>query len=249
MSLKWRVVVRMIGFIISWVSHALLITLAHRWYSAISLLHQLQFTVAHALGFSVSTSRFPATDLDTQTVTVSLQFLHMKKIFQSHKSSHGDELSSSTSLHFTCNCHFQQRTHFRTDFENSCELVHILNWTAYSLSHKPWSLTCGIVYCCMWCLGGHVTPPYCCAIQHLQQRLETRGEKRSEGRGKLRSLLLCNHVSRYQHFNSSHMGNYAPIYFFNKDFCLKVVVCKVCEYCFLEYDFTYWAAGQKSIVA
>jgi hypothetical protein len=56
--------------------HSLLgvITLTHRQYSAISCLHQLQFTVAHALGFSVSTSRFPATDLDAQTVTV----LHSK---------------------------------------------------------------------------------------------------------------------------------------------------------------------------
>jgi hypothetical protein len=32
-------------------------------------LHHLQFTVAHALGFSVSTSRLLATDLNTETST------------------------------------------------------------------------------------------------------------------------------------------------------------------------------------
>jgi hypothetical protein len=34
-------------------------------YSVISHLHTLQSTVAHALGFSISTSRLLATDLDT----------------------------------------------------------------------------------------------------------------------------------------------------------------------------------------
>jgi hypothetical protein len=35
---------------------------SYRW------LHNLQFTVAHALGFSVSTSRLLATDLNTGTI-------------------------------------------------------------------------------------------------------------------------------------------------------------------------------------
>jgi hypothetical protein len=35
--------------------------------SAIADSHNLQFTVAHALGFSVSTSRLLATDLNTET--------------------------------------------------------------------------------------------------------------------------------------------------------------------------------------
>jgi hypothetical protein len=45
------------------ITHSLVITLKYRQYRAISSLHQLQFTVAHALGFPVSISRFPATDL------------------------------------------------------------------------------------------------------------------------------------------------------------------------------------------
>jgi hypothetical protein len=49
-------------------------------YSVIADLHTFQFTIAHALGFSVSTSHILATDLNTGTVTsnhyeVFLQFL------------------------------------------------------------------------------------------------------------------------------------------------------------------------------
>jgi hypothetical protein len=58
----------MIGFIGTLVT----ISLNHiyyRQYSAIADLHTLQFTNAHALGFSVSTSRHLATDLNTETIT------------------------------------------------------------------------------------------------------------------------------------------------------------------------------------
>jgi hypothetical protein len=44
--------------------HYALITLK---YSAIADLHNFQFTVAHALGFSIFTSRLLATDLNTET--------------------------------------------------------------------------------------------------------------------------------------------------------------------------------------
>jgi hypothetical protein len=51
-------------------------TMAVQFY--VSHLHTLQSTAAHALGFSVSTSRLPATDLYTQTVAVlTLQILHV----------------------------------------------------------------------------------------------------------------------------------------------------------------------------
>jgi hypothetical protein len=52
------------------VTHSVVITLTHRQYGAVSHLHRLQFTVAHALGFSVHTSHLPGTDVDAQTVTV-----------------------------------------------------------------------------------------------------------------------------------------------------------------------------------
>jgi hypothetical protein len=56
------------------VTHSLVITLKYRQYSAISRLHNLQFTIAHTLGFSLSTSHLLATDLNTETITV----LHSK---------------------------------------------------------------------------------------------------------------------------------------------------------------------------
>jgi hypothetical protein len=43
------------------------VSLSYIPYSAIAYLHTFQFTVAHALGFSVSTSRLLATDLNTET--------------------------------------------------------------------------------------------------------------------------------------------------------------------------------------
>jgi hypothetical protein len=56
----------MIGFISSWLHTHSLITLTQWQYSAVSHLHQLQSTVAHALGLSIHTSRLLATDLDAQ---------------------------------------------------------------------------------------------------------------------------------------------------------------------------------------
>jgi hypothetical protein len=53
----------MIGFIGTSVTSSL----NHSYYSAIADLHNLQFTVAYALGFSVSTSRLLATDFNTET--------------------------------------------------------------------------------------------------------------------------------------------------------------------------------------
>jgi hypothetical protein len=47
---------------------SLLITLK---YNDIADLHTFQFTVTHALGFSVFTSRLLATDLNTETITSS----------------------------------------------------------------------------------------------------------------------------------------------------------------------------------
>jgi hypothetical protein len=58
---KYRVLVRMIGFI----STSVTISLNYNQCSDIADLHILQFNVAHALGFSVFTSRLLATELST----------------------------------------------------------------------------------------------------------------------------------------------------------------------------------------
>jgi hypothetical protein len=70
-SLIRRVLIRMIGFIRTWVTHSRLITLTHRQYSTIAHLHTLQTTVAYALGFPVSTIRFPAADLNTDYKSIT----------------------------------------------------------------------------------------------------------------------------------------------------------------------------------
>jgi hypothetical protein len=62
---EWRIPVRMIGFIGTLVT----ISLNHIQYSDIADLHTLRFTVAHALGLSVFTSRLLATDLNRETST------------------------------------------------------------------------------------------------------------------------------------------------------------------------------------
>jgi hypothetical protein len=62
---KERVLIRMTGFI----STSVTISFNYNKYSAITDLYNLQFTVAHALGFLVSTSRLLITDLNTETRT------------------------------------------------------------------------------------------------------------------------------------------------------------------------------------
>jgi hypothetical protein len=96
---KWRILVRMTGFINSLVTHTLLITFKlHRRYSAIADLHTFQFTVAHTLGFSVSISRLLATDLHTETST-QIATIITPEIFQSHfTSSQADLLYSFVDL-------------------------------------------------------------------------------------------------------------------------------------------------------
>jgi hypothetical protein len=55
----------MIGFVGTSVTSSL----NHTYFSAIADLHNLQFTITHALGFSVFISRLLATDLNTETST------------------------------------------------------------------------------------------------------------------------------------------------------------------------------------
>jgi hypothetical protein len=61
---KWRILVRMIGFI----NTSVTISLNYNQYNAIADLHTFQFTVVQALGIFVFTSRLLATDLNTESV-------------------------------------------------------------------------------------------------------------------------------------------------------------------------------------
>jgi hypothetical protein len=74
-------------------------------YSAIADLHNLQFTVAHVPGFSVSTSRLLATGLNTETITSNPY-----EVFLS--STDFPWLSSTENSELT---HSQSQSHIATD--------------------------------------------------------------------------------------------------------------------------------------
>jgi hypothetical protein len=71
--------------------------------TALSLIYTiLQFTVAHALGISVFTSRLLATDLNTETITVSLNYTLQILVLHIKSSLHSRNLSTNyTALHCT----------------------------------------------------------------------------------------------------------------------------------------------------
>jgi hypothetical protein len=64
-----------------------------RQYSAIADLHYSQFTVTHALVFSVFTSRILATDFNSLTITTA----HMESSFHSPTANSRDSLKSNSS--------------------------------------------------------------------------------------------------------------------------------------------------------
>jgi hypothetical protein len=69
----------MIGFI----GTSVTLSLNYNQYSDIADLHNLQFNVAHALGFLVSASRLLTTDLNTETNTSNHYEVFLPFLFQS----------------------------------------------------------------------------------------------------------------------------------------------------------------------
>jgi hypothetical protein len=75
---EWWVLVWMIAFVSTLgYTHSLNYT-QYRPYSAITDLHTFQFTIAHALGFSLSTTHLLAMDLNTETITSNHWVTHSK---------------------------------------------------------------------------------------------------------------------------------------------------------------------------
>jgi hypothetical protein len=93
---KWRVPVRMIWFISSLVA-IFLDHIQYSQYSAIADLHTFQFTVAHAIGFSVFTSRILITDLNTGIITAHWM-THFKYHTEIKSSNHAWSLPILTSF-------------------------------------------------------------------------------------------------------------------------------------------------------
>jgi hypothetical protein len=135
---EWRILVRIIGFIGTLVTS--LNYNQYRQYSVIVDIHIFQFTVTHALGFPVITSRLRATDLNTETITISLDYtlqtLHINKVFKSHfKSSQADLLYSFV-------LRFQFALQLRTEFT-----AHSSRYIASeSTTYKTQPLLLGLVY-------------------------------------------------------------------------------------------------------
>jgi hypothetical protein len=175
-------------------THSLVITLKYSHYSTIPRLRQLQFTVAHALGFSVSTSRFPATDLDIQIITV----LHSK--YYTRRKSLSHTLSPLTATNFPLLLHFTCNSHCELTWALCCELV---LRTVFSLSYEPWILH-----------ARERSVVYCCVIQCLQLRLATCGAERSETRGE-ENIAHCCCAIAFRGFCSSTVpawGKYATTF-------------------------------------
>jgi hypothetical protein len=94
---KWRFLVRMVRFINTLVT----ISLNYSQYSDIAVFTHFQFTVAHGLGFFVSTSRLLETDLNTGSITVSLNYIHMKSslhLLRLHRSTENWQLTTDWQL-------------------------------------------------------------------------------------------------------------------------------------------------------
>jgi hypothetical protein len=131
----------------------------YRQYSPIAILHTFQFTVTHALGFSVFTSRILATDL-------SQSHCH----FNSHvKSSWHSLILSCCFFSIALDCHLQNSTQFFsfsiTSLHDYCSLLRRIVWLCPLITprHGPhgkhclllprmrvyWSVTyCRVRLCC-----------------------------------------------------------------------------------------------------
>jgi hypothetical protein len=111
----------MVGFIAAYT----FTTRDYRQYSSVAILHALQFTFTHALGFSVFTSRILATDLYPSHCQLKS---HMKFSFH----------SLMPFLPLFCNCEFRRLD----SVQFLCSQAHILaGWRLGSRLHSRQQLT------------------------------------------------------------------------------------------------------------
>jgi hypothetical protein len=76
-------------------------TRIYKQYSAIADIHTFQFTVAHALQFSVFTSPILATDLNTETITSNHYKVFLSFLFQSPWTADSPELNQILQLYLS----------------------------------------------------------------------------------------------------------------------------------------------------
>jgi hypothetical protein len=159
--------------VIGFIGTSVTISLNYNQYSVIADLHTFQFTVAHALGFSVSTSRLLATDLNNGYVfTVSTLSVSWQRIL-THERSLQITMKSSSTQFSSANSLSQIRCMTgisRSEFSTAvCRCIPIL-LTPGPCSFKLVSLhrrgtdnachviatrCCGVTLLCMHKLNGH----------------------------------------------------------------------------------------------
>jgi hypothetical protein len=152
----------MIGFIGTLVT----ISLNYNQYSTIGNLHTFQFTVAHALEFSVSTSCLLAMDLNTETITSNHYEVFLPFLVQSPWTADSPELdpifqfyhqpiSSLSSLDFVIICTQLISSQLQTH-------SHYIDaaWTMKETQHT---------YCCVAWITQKTLPPYCCVVRVLER--------------------------------------------------------------------------------
>jgi hypothetical protein len=165
----------MIGFISSWVIHSHLITLTYWQYSAIAHLHTFQFTVAHALGYSLSISRLLANGfrhtnyhrLTLQMLTHKSGLLLTRKIFTGRRTF----FFFFTSLHFaspltrTLNRDLLQLRTFHGCLPpwSTRERASVSPINLWSDTRE--TLLPTVLQLLRHCWRGHVYPPHSCVIQ------------------------------------------------------------------------------------
>jgi hypothetical protein len=176
MSRIRRVLVRMIEFISSWVTHLLTITFTYS-HTALSLIYTIYRTFAYSLILPVSTSRLLAPALNTETTTVS----HFKYYTQIGPSNHTSILRRLTSCFLLCWTELKLTLHsllliwnWLPHLTSSSGTLLIRNSTKTELLPKSSYITSALtaqktqLYCCVTNIApwtSHVTPSqYCWSV-------------------------------------------------------------------------------------
>jgi hypothetical protein len=180
--------------------------LTPRQHSAIAHLHSFQFTVAHALGFSIFTSRLLATYLNTGVIQVSRN--HTLQILHKNSSLHWCTLATNSFLHNSQ----RHAVSYRELTSCGCLPPRTRKRASVSLIN-PWSHTrkTQLFYCCVTAGHAEVTwslPTLAVAWSKHVHLLPSNGNMftsalRSNGsgatrRGRLRFLLLLRNCRVYR---------------------------------------------------
>jgi hypothetical protein len=139
------------------------ITLNYSQYSTIADLHTFQFTVAHALGFSVFTSRILAMDLNTGTITWNHYEVFSLFLLESHYTPLSENVLNYSTLSL--------QSHIQPLFSLP-SLISLRAYSCYIYAARTTQKT--QFYCCMAQTTQKTTPfSYCCQPSNELQHSTT----------------------------------------------------------------------------